>query len=282
MLSKRWLINCLLIVLIAVFTYVGIRYQQKTAYTPKNSITSLKPQDIHTASIQAADKHFVLSNSGNQWLFEKPVHWPANNITLERLISIVTSEADSRLPAGGIDLAPLGLQFPKAILTLNDTRILFGATNNIGGRRYVMIGSTIYLLPDIHLHFITQGITGLIDPRLLPRSIPLKSLKLAELSLSKSSNGTWQGDAVGEIEVGRLNQIANNWQTLDAGRVKIYDKSKIPGQKIVAGLEDGSEIDFFLMSIKPELVIARPDLGVQYHFAEKQYYDLLSIAKDET
>ncbi len=281
MLSKRWLINCLLIVLIAVFTYAGIRYQQKTEDTSKNRITSLKPQDIHTAIVQVADKHLVLSNSGNQWLFEKPVQWPANNITVERLISIVTSEADSRLPAEGIDLATFGLEFPKAILTLNDTRILFGSTNNIGGRRYIMIASTIYLLPDIHLHFMTQGISGLIARRLLPRSIPLKSLKLAELSLSKNSNGTWQGDVVGEIEAGRLNQIANNWQTLDVGRVKTYDKSKIPGQKIVAGLEDGSEIDFFLMSIKPEIIIARPDLGVQYHFAEKQYYDLLSIAKDE-
>jgi len=282
MLSKRWLINCLLIVLIAIFAYAGIRYQQKAEYTPRNSITSLKPQDIHTAIIRAAGKHLVLRNSGNQWLFEKPVQWPANNITVERLISIVTSEADSRLPAEGIDLARFGLQFPKVILTLNDTRIQFGSTNNIGGRRYIMIGSTIYLLPDIHLHFMTQGIAGLIDRRLLPRSISLKSLELAELGLSKSSNGAWQSDTIGEVEVGRLNQIANNWQTLDAGRVKIYHKSKMPGQKIVAGLEDGNEIDFFLMSIKPEIVIARPDLGVQYHFAEKQYYDLLSIAKDET
>jgi len=282
MLSKRWLINCLLIVLIAIFAYAGIRYQQKAEYTPKNRITSLKPQDIHTAIIQVADKHFVLSNSGNQWLFEKPVRWPANNITVERLISIVTSEADSRLPAEGNDLATFGLQFPKAILTLNDTRILFGSTNNIGGRRYIMIASTIYLLPDIHLHFITQGISGLIDRRLLPRSIPLKSLELAELSLSKSSNGDWQSDTIGEVEVGRLNQIANNWQTLHAGRVKIYDKSKMPGQKIVAGLEDGDEIDFFLISVKPEIVIARPDLGVQYHFAEKQYYDLLSIANKDS
>ena len=282
MLSKRWLINCLLIVLIAIFAYAGIRYQQKAEYTPRNSITSLKPQDIHTAIIQAAGKHLVLHNSANQWLFEKPVQWPANNITVERLISIVNSEADSRLPAEGIDLATFGLQIPKAILTLNDARILFGSTNNIGGRRYIMIASMIYLLPDIHLHFITQGISGLIDRRLLPRSISLKSLELAELSLSKSSNGAWQSDTIGEVEVGRLNQIANNWQTLDAGRVKIYDKSIMPGQKIVAGLEDGNEIDFFLMSIKPEIVIARPDLGVQYHFAEKQYYDLLSIAKDET
>ena len=279
MLSRRWLINCLLIVLICILTYSGIRYQLKSASAPENRITSLKPQDIDSVIIQIADNNLALRRSGNQWIFEKPIQWPANNITLERLISIVTSESNTRLPANEIDLATLGLQSPKAILTLNSTRVLFGATNNIGERRYILIGSMVYLLPDLHLHFITQGITGLIDRRLLPRSISLKSLKLAELSLSKSSDGTWQDDTREEAGVDRINALANNWQTLDAGNIKIYDRSKLPGEKIVAGLQDGSKIDFFLMSIKPELVIARPDLGVQYHFAEKQYYDLLSIAK---
>ena len=51
---------------------------------------------------------------------------------------------------------------------------------------------------------------------------------------------------------------------------------------MIAILENGSEIEFHLMSIKPEIVIARPDLGVQYHFSEKQYYDLLSIIKQES
>ncbi len=49
-----------------------------------------------------------------------------------------------------------------------------------------------------------------------------------------------------------------------------------------ATLDNGSEIEFYLMSIKPEIVIARPDLGVQYHFSEKQYYDLLSISKQDS
>jgi len=278
MLSRRWLINCLLIVLICLLAYSGIRYQLKSTAQPENSISSLKPQDIDNVIIQSADNRLVLRRSGNQWMFDKPIQWPANNITLERLISIVKSESNTRLPADGIDLVPLGLQPPKAILTLNDTRVLFGATNNIGERRYIMTGSTIYLLPDLHLHFINQGISGLIDRRLLPRSISLNSLRLAEFNLSKNSDGTWQADTLGDAVTDQINALANNWQTLDAGNIKIHDKSKTPQQKIVAGLQDGREIDFLLMSTKPEIVIARPALGVQYHFAEKQYYDLFSIA----
>jgi hypothetical protein len=281
MLSRHWLINYLLIALIGIFIYAGNRYQATSGLPPVNSISSLKPQDIHTVIIETPNdrQQVVLRNAGNQWLFEKPVQWPADNTTVERLISIVQSESDSRLPAGEIELATLGLDSPQVSLILNDTRIEFGTTNNIGQRRYVKIAATVYLLPDLHLHFITQGLIGLIDRRLLPRSVSLKSLKLADLILSKSSNDTWQGEAVGETEKERINMLGNNWQTLNAGRVKKYDNSRLPEQIIIARLEDGSEIDFFLMAIKPEIVIARPDLDLQYHFSEKHYYDLLSIAQ---
>jgi hypothetical protein len=279
MLSRRWLINYLLIALIGIFIYAGNRYQAGSGFPPVNSISSLKPQDIHRVIIQTADNNrFVLGNSSNQWRFENPVQWPADNTTLERIISIVKSNPDARLPADTIDLATFGLQKPRATLTLNDTPVDFGTTNNIGGRRYVKIASTVYLLPDIHLHFITQGINGLIDRRLLPRSVALEALELGKLSLRKKSDGAWQGNAVGEDETTRLNRLANNWQTRNAGSIKIFDRSKAMIEKIVATLENGSKIDFLLMAITPEIVIARPDLGVQYHFAENQYYDLLSIA----
>ena len=279
MLSKRMLINFLLIILIIIFTYIGNRYEVKTGYQPKNQISVLKPEDIHTVAIQTADNSFILNRTGNQWRFEKPIRWPANSITLERLISIVNSETESRLSAAEIDLSTLGLQFPKAILTVNDTRILFGATNNIGKRRYLMIGSMVYLLPDLHMHFLTQGINGLIDRRLLPGSIPLQSLRLTNLNLTKNSEGNWQETTLGKAPAERLNKLVNNWRTLEAGNIKVYNKAKIPLQKLIAVLDNDSEIKFFLMSIKPELVIARPDLGVQYHFAENRYYDLLSAAE---
>jgi len=280
MLSRRWLINYLLIALIGIFIYAGNRYQADSGFPPVNSISSLKPQDINTVIIETPNNNqVVLRNAGNQWLFEKPVQWPADNTTVERLTSIVQGESVSRLPADEIDLATFGLDSPQVTLILNDTRIEFGTTNNIGQRRYVKIAATIYLLPDLHLHFITQGLIGLIDRRLLPRSVSLKSIKLADLILSKSSNDTWQGEASQEAEKERINTLGNHWQTLNAGRIKTYDSSKLPEQIIIARLEDGSEIDFFLMAIKPEIVIARPDLDLQYHFNEKHYYDLLSIAQ---
>lgn len=279
MISKRWLINYLLIILIVLFAYIGNRFGVETGYQPKNTITRLKPQDIRHIEFQGADDAFTLAKTSTQWHIESPIKWPANNITVERVLSIVKTGIESSFPADEIDLATLGLQLPKAILTLDDTRFAFGTTSNIGGRRYVMTGSTIYLIADIHLHFFNQGFPGLIDRRLLPRSLALQNLRLGKLKLSKSDKGGWQnhGEAISHDQ---LNSLIANWQTLEASSIKPYLKSTMPEQKIIAGLADGSKLEFYLMSVSPEIVIARADLGLQYHFAESQYDGLLEVAQE--
>ena len=280
LMSKRWLINYVLITLIILFTFIGNRYNVETGYQPENRITSLKLQDINRITIQTADDNISLSRAAGQWQIEAPIQWLANNITIERILGIATSETDSRLSADEIDLATIGLQFPKAILTLNDTRILFGASNNIGNRRYLLINSTVYLLSDIHLPFITNGIYGLIDQRLLPRALALSSLKLGALELSRTTNGGWQ-DSGSASTPDQLNTLIGNWQTLQASQIRPFQKASAPRQKITAELENGIHIEFFLMSIKPDIIIARPDLGLQYHFNKNHYYDLLAVGKDE-
>ena len=276
MISKRWLINYLLIILIVVFSYIGKRYEVQTGQQTRETVSQLKPQEINRISIQTADDAITMKKTGTQWSIESPISWPANNINVERILGITNTEFDSSLSAEEIDLSTLGLEFPNAILTLNDTRFLFGATNNIGERRYLLTESTVYLLADIHLHFFRQGLPGLVDRRLLPRSVTLQSLNLGKFILNKTSDGDWQAND-DTITPDQLSEVINNWQTLEASNIKVYQKSDIPRQKIRAELMNGNELEFFLMSISPEIVIARPDLGLQFHFSESQFYGLLAV-----
>ena len=281
MISRRWLINYLLILLIIVFTYIGNRYSVQTGYQQDNKITSLKAADIMSISIQTADAGMKLSKNGVSWQIDEPVLWYANNIAVERIIDIVNAQTDSKLPISEIDPAALGLQFPKAILSLNNTQITFGATNNIGERRYLLIDDTVYLLQDRYLPFITQGITGLLDRRLLPRALALKSLKLSDVKIDKQEENVWVPDS-GSLTEKQAGQIIENWQTLEAQRIQHYRIDQTPKQKVTAKLEQGGEIEFYVLAITPQLVIARSDLGLQYHFQEKNYYGLLAATKDES
>jgi hypothetical protein len=282
MFSRRWIINYVLIVLIVVLTYVGNRFGVTTGYQPQQRISSLKPADIETVAIQTADASLNLRRDAQGWLIEAPIRWPANNINIERLLSIVNSETDSRLPADEINLAALGLQFPEAVLTLNDTQLLFGATNNIGKRRYIMVGSTVYLLPDIHLLYFSQGLTGIVDRRLLPRRYQLNTLRLSEFEISRDANDSWQVIDVKGFGPDQIALLVDNWQDLEASKIKPFDTGTMPRQKLAASLADGSRHEFFVMSIAPEIVIANPQIGLQYHYPADLYYQLISLRTDET
>ncbi|MCZ6669325.1 MAG: DUF4340 domain-containing protein [Gammaproteobacteria bacterium] len=277
MLTRRWIINFLLIAIIAISYFVGDRYWTDSPNQSRNPISRLKPADIMSVAYELDGNSFVLSKSSDQWQLETPVQWPANNITVERIIAILASETETSIAVDGIDLTALGLQDPKLTLRLNDTVVLFGATNNINDRRYILIGSTIFLLADVHLPFMVQGISGLIDKRLLPGSISLQALDIAGLRLNKNNTSTWNSSNNTAISTDQINRLVSNWQTIEAGTIRRYDPSASVQQKIVATLSDGSSIEFLLMAREPELVIARPDLDLQYHFTEKYFDALFSI-----
>lgn len=283
MFSRRWIINYALVVLIIILTYVGNRFGVETGYQPQQPVTGLKPADIESIVIQTTDTSLTLQRDDTGWLLQSPIQWPANNVNVERLLDIAYIETDSRLPADEIDLATLGLEFPRAILRLNDTRVLFGATNNIGARRYTMVGRTVYLLPDVHLPFILQGTTGLVDRRLLPRRFELDSIKLPSFEIARDAKNAWRlvntDDTVGPD---KITALIENWQGLEASQVKFYDSAKIPRQKISLQLKNGQSHEFFVMSIDPEIVIANPGIGLQYHFNTDHYYQLISLRPDET
>jgi len=280
MLSRRWLINYFLIVMIIIATYIGNRYDVQTGFQDDLKITQLSPAEAQNLLIQTGDGNFRLRREAGTWFLTEPVTWPANNITIERLIGITEVQTDSRLPAAEIDLGELGLKFPRAILKIDDTEILFGITNNIGARRYLLIGDEVFLVPDAHLAFLNGGLASLVDRRLLPPTVPLTALNLPGHSLQRQPNGSWQADAASPPGPDQLNTLVGNWQSLQANRVQTVDDSLSPRYKITASGDQGQLFEFYLLSIEPEIIISNPSLGLQYHFDASQYYSLLEIPAD--
>ena len=282
MFSRRWIINYVLVVLIVILTYVGNRFDVTTGYQSQQRISELKPADIDTLEIQTANASLTLQRDAGGWLLESPIRWPANSINIERLLDIVNSDADSRLPADEINLTTLGLQFPKAMLRFNDTQLLFGATNNIGGRRYIMVDSTVFLIPDVHLPFFSQGLASIVDRRLLPRRYSITTLKLPGIEINRDANDSWQLANTDDFDLDQVARLVTNWQDLEASQVKLFNTGATPRQKLEIALLDGSRHEYFVISIEPEIIIANPRIGLQYHFPADLYYQLIALRPHET
>ena len=281
MLSQRLLVNLLLIVLIAGLAYAGFHFAANDAVETKPTISALNPDDVHSIDIQAADLQLRLKRGIEGWDLESPINWPANDTNVGRLLSILDFEISTLADAADVDLSQLGLQQPRASIRFNDTLVLFGTTNNIGERRYVMQGTTLFLIPDVHLAFIAEGLSALVDRRLLPRRAEITSMQLPGLEIRLDENKHWRSNRAVEITQARMVQLVENWQELQATRTSHFDLELMPRQLIEINLADGQAFEFLLMSEDPEIVIAHPNIGLQYHFRSHYYDQLISISGDD-
>lgn len=276
MFSRRWLINYLLLILIIIFTWIGNRYpitdDQKLDQT---ALTTLKPDQVESIRIETADGSIQLDKKQQRWFISSPFIWFADNVAAERIASLASSTYHSKLPKSEIDLSSLGLSIPKAVVTLNQKAIYFGTTNQIASRRYLLIDSTVYLADDIHFPFISHGIAGLVDKRLLPAGSGLKSLRFPDFTLTHQQDN-WLSDKAPQ-QAAKAAELINNWQTQAAANVKPYKSSLTPLKKIIAEFDNSQSSEFYLLSIQPEIIIARPDMKLQFHFPEHLYYELLSL-----
>jgi hypothetical protein len=275
--SKRMLINYLLIVLIVIFTWIGIKFPiSEDQMIDRDAITTLKPKNINHIKIETADATIELNKQGSTWQIDQPIHWFANNVAAERLASLAAVHPQSKLPRTEIDISTLGLRIPRAVVTLNDKAVYFGNTNRIGNRRYLMVDPNVFLASDVYYPFISQGLIGLVDERLLPSHLALKSLTLSAAKIEKDANG-WHSESNENRK--QAEQLVTNWQRTAATRITAFNNNATPLQKLKATLQDDSEINFYLLTIKPEIIIARPDLKLAYHFPEHEYYNLLALEK---
>ena len=280
-LSQRLLVNLLLIVLLAGLAYAGFHFDPKNLEESNPTIGEITPDEVHSIEIKSGDLQLRLQRSAQGWDLESPINWPAHDSNVARILSILNFQTSALADAADVDLAQLGLQQPQASIRFNDTLLLFGTTNNIGERRYVMLDTTIYLLPDIHLAFITQGLAGLVDRRLLPRRNSITSLQLPDLELQLDDDKRWRSTRAVEITQARMAQLVENWQELQATRISPFGLGLMPRQLIEIDLADGQTIEFLLMSEEPEIVIAHPNIGLQYHFRSHYYDQLISIGVDD-
>ncbi len=276
MFSRRWLINYLLIILIIIFTWIGQKNPlESDQQTDSSAITQLKPQDIDSIRIETSDQTIQLQKQAGRWQITQPLAWLASNIAAERLSTLANTPFSSNLEKDQIDLSKLGLRIPKAVVTLNQQAIYFGDVNQIGNRRYLLVDPMIYLVEDIHYAFISQGVGGLVDNRLLPPALNLRSLQFPSFELRREQQG-WTASAANK-SAEQITRLVENWQQTEARSVRNYDRALTPLSKVRVALQDESKLEFYLLSIKPEIILARPDLNLQYHFPEQLYYDLLSL-----
>lgn len=248
----------LLVLLLALLAY----YQPGLAPEAPVKLTSLGAQQVTRLRIeQAGQAPLLLEKQAGKWHITQPVQMEANTLRVETVLRLAETESLARFPAR--DLEKFKLDVPQLRVWLNDVSIAFGDSAPLGQQRYLLLDDTVHLVADEVYYYLSGGLPLFAANTLLPRDAQLQSLTLPGFSLSRA-DGRWRLDPSREVSMDDIVQFLDAWRGAQALQVTRYQGR--PGQgRVTAVLQDGAALEFSILAREPELILARPDLGLQYH-----------------
>jgi len=276
--NKRNLLNLVLLLVVAGLGLLAWLEPGRSPAPPALKITALDPAAIERIRIERpADTVEILRRDG-RWQLTAPVAAPANTIRTDAIVSVAASDSLNQQPIAGLDLAAYGLDEPKARLHLNDVTIDFGATAPLDNRRYVRVGDTLHLIPDLRYYQLIGHWSGYVSLRLLEEGTALQRIELPRLVLV-NDNGSWVPEPRPEHwSADAATTLAQRWQSVQAMEVREH-KEVASGEEIrlhVRGREQ--PLRFVIAAREPDLVLVRPELGLAYHLIAGQAQELLELA----
>jgi len=258
-----------LIVLVAVLAFEpGKKILEKAVL-----LTQLTPTDIQKIAIEQNSQHtIILSKIDNQWQMSKPYNNQANTLSIKKLLALASAKSHAQYPVTDIKLKQLKLSTPDLTITLNKTKLIFGTTDAIKGYRYIQINNAVHLITDRYSHLVRGQASKLLSPALLPKGTAITRLVLPELTLQTNETGWKITPDNKSISADQVQQFLDQWRFSRAIRVtKITanaDKKAARNKRtsIEVYSDESKLILFDLTQTEDEIILQRPDTGLQYHF----------------
>jgi len=263
--KSRWFINILLLVAIWILSLV-VHFEPGIDQQPQASpITSLKKdqlQRIHVNRPVREDLVFLKTTSG-RWDIEHTPALPVDSLQMNALLRLAEQEAVRSYPASELELSQLQLEPPYATVFLNDTSVEFGNLEPIEGLRYVRVADRVHLIPDIYMQLIELSYTQFVRRRLFEKGTRIAAITLPGLSIRKA-NQSWEVEPEQEISADDLQAFIERWQEATSLNIQAAEPAETNEFVEITLADNAGIIKYSIASREAELVLVRPDLGIQY------------------
>lgn len=264
--STRNLLNLLLLA-IGTGLVLLIVYQPGLAPEDEHiSLTDIDPTSIHTILIES--EHYppvAIKKQAGRWQLVGDKTIPAAEFQVSALTRILQASVRQQYSPDTLDLAALGLDPPRATLTLNETVILIGDTDALEHRRYVLINNLVQLVDDQYQHLINADWTNFVSRQLLPEQETITQITLPEYSLTMVDNKWQLTPESSTVSADDLQNLIDRWKNAAALYVRRYQPADAMETVIIEFNAEIPSITLQVVSHAPGLVLARPELGIQYH-----------------
>lgn len=242
-----------------------------------DTATLLQLDDARLDKITLRNKEtIVFEKKDGHWSLTAPFQAPVNQVRVRQLIDIAKAPIDSQYPVKPEDLPKFELAQPKATLELGGTSLAFGGSDPINLRRYVLKDGTLYLVNDDFYHHLMAAATDYVDKKLLPEEARVTAIEIPGLKAVLDKDGKWTREPAGDQP--DLAELATLWSTARAIDVRQVTQP-VQGDRVKIGLASGAAVEFVIIQREPDLILARPDLALQFELTGESARQLLNLSK---
>jgi hypothetical protein len=250
---------------------------------PPPTLTALKPDAVHRITLErrGAGRIVLVRDEHGHWSLRAPITAPASRFQVDAILRLAKMQSARREPIKTVDPAALGLAKPAVTVSLNDTPIAFGKRAPLGNRRYVRVGDTVHLIPDITYYHLVGAYPTFVDRRLLPEGAHITSLTLPGIALTRH-DGHWRlKPRPQHYSADAPNRLAEAWRGARAVAISAHD-APMKGDEVRVGLDGAPKpIRFVVLQRQPDLILGRPALGLTYRLPAGAADSLLHLPQSQ-
>jgi uncharacterized protein DUF4340 len=257
-----WLNAALLAAVIALAAF--IHFKPANDAPVEYPLSALKPAESRSIRIERAGAQpILLERKQDSWIITAPFTARAHDLRVRQLLEILEARAANRLAAA--DLARFELERPAVQVTVDGQSFGFGMVNPVTREQYVLTSGAVYTVSPRYGAALPAGAAELASRQLfgtgeIPIRIGLKAFTVEQ------RDGKWrQTPAASDLSQDDFARWVDDWRLASALRVEPHAKQQ-PLLEIRVQLKGGGTLTLGLLAREPELVLARADEKLQYHF----------------
>ena len=281
----------MLAVVAGLVSFLYLRPTAELEDIAKYEVSQLKLAGIKTVKVDfPAKAPTIFEKTDGYWHMKAPYKQRADQISAQRILSVVAAKSENKFSA--TDLAKYGLDNPLVRLTItNETgpeQFLYGTYNTVTDEQYLSYKDSVYLLSAGYSEAASTQPIEMVDKNILA---PSEAKQVAGFDFSyleqweesglnvDINNGEWKASIPeAKLTQNDLNEwLEFSWKQSPAKSVDTYTPDRhatYPSFKLK--LSNGKTIQFDKMQESPELLLARPDEGLIYHFNNDVGFTMLN------
>jgi len=271
--QSRSLLNIalfLVVVLLAAYIYDTDRKEQ--ASSKSEQLTQLSADEVTQINIHHNQRHIELRWEDDKWHMLQPINVTANSFRIDTLLNMLNTVSHAAYSTADLALDKYGISNASTSISFNDVNIEFGIVNPINNYRYVRINDTVHLIDDHFYPLLSSQIGTLVARELIDDDAIIDKLVLPQQTLYRDEYSLWHSSD--NTDPDAISETLHHWQNSQAFGVHNYMQRESLADISVYLAGDSEPVQFYVTDTDPWLIIARPDLDIEYHF-NLEFYDRL-------